>query len=64
MLGIQRRDAEQIVHYGGMAVELAMQTGSSGYIGRKLDGLQMELRPLLGDTRIANLNDQIGQLSR
>ena len=64
MLGIQRRDMEQVVHYGGMAVELAMQTGSSGYIGRKLDGLQMELRPLLGDTRIASLNEQIGQLSR
>jgi tetratricopeptide (TPR) repeat protein len=64
MLGIQRRDVEQIVHYGGIAVELAMQTGSSGYIGRKLDGLQLKLRPLLSDARVANLNGQIGQLSR
>jgi transcriptional regulator with XRE-family HTH domain/tetratricopeptide (TPR) repeat protein len=63
MLGVQRRDVGQIVHYGGMAVELAKQTGSSGYIGRKLDGLQLELRPLLSDTRIANLNEQIVQLS-
>lgn len=64
MLGIQRRHVEQVVHYGGMAVELAKQTGSSGYIGRKLDGLQVELRPLLSDARIASLNEQIAELSR
>jgi transcriptional regulator with XRE-family HTH domain len=64
MLGIQRRDVEQTVHYGGMAVDLARQTGSSGYIGRKLDGLQLELQSLLGDARIAGLNEQIVQLSR
>jgi hypothetical protein len=40
MLGIQRRDVEQVVHYGRQAVELAEQTGSRGYIGRKLQGLQ------------------------
>ena len=64
MLGIQRRDVEQVVHYGSMAVELAKQTGSSGYIGRKLDGLQLELRPLLSDARIASLNEQIASISR
>ncbi len=63
MLGIQSRDAEQVAHYGGMAVDLAMQTGSSDYIGRKLDGLQLELQPLLSNARIASLNEQIVQLS-
>jgi hypothetical protein len=62
MLGIQRRDIEQVVHYGHQAVELAQQTGSRGYIGRKLQGLQGQLAPLLGDPRLSSLNDQIASL--
>lgn len=63
MLGIQRRDVEQVVHYGRQAVELAEQTGSRGYIGRKLQSLQAQLAPLLGDPRLSSLSDQISRLS-
>jgi transcriptional regulator with XRE-family HTH domain len=63
MLGIQRHDVEQVVHYGGQAVELAQQTGSRGYIGRKLQGLQGQLAPLLSDPRLSRLNDQIASLA-
>jgi transcriptional regulator with XRE-family HTH domain len=63
MLGIQRRDVEQVVHYGGQAVELARQTDSRGYIGRKLQGLQDQLAPLLGDPRLSALNEQIVSLA-
>jgi transcriptional regulator with XRE-family HTH domain len=63
MLGIQRRDTEQVVHYGGQAVELAQQTGSRGYVGRKLQGLQAQLAPMLSDPRLSSLNDQISSLT-
>lgn len=62
MLGIQRHDVEQVVHYGSLAVELAQQTGSRGYIGRKLQGLQGQLAPLLSDPHLSSLSDQIAQL--
>jgi hypothetical protein len=63
MLGIQCRDVEQVAHYGGLAVELAQQTGSRGYIGRKLQSLQWQLVPMLSDPRLSGLSDQISQLS-
>jgi tetratricopeptide (TPR) repeat protein len=63
MLGIQRHDVEQVAHYGGLAVEAAQQTGSRGYIGRKLQSLQGQLEPLLSDPRLSNLSNQISQLS-
>jgi transcriptional regulator with XRE-family HTH domain len=62
MLGIQRRDTEQVVHYGGLAIELAEQTGSRGYIGRKLQSLQEQLVPL-SDPRLSTLSHQISQLA-
>jgi hypothetical protein len=64
VLGIHHRDIEQVVHYGTMAVEVAEQTGSAGYIGRKLQGLQTQLTPLLYNERIATLCEQISRLSR
>jgi hypothetical protein len=64
MLGIQCRDVEQVVHYGGLAVDLAQQTGSAGYIGRKLQGLQVQLEPLMADERVSNLSSQIQMLSQ
>jgi transcriptional regulator with XRE-family HTH domain len=35
-LGIRHRDTGQILHYAGQAVSIAEQTGSTGYLGRKL----------------------------
>lgn len=64
MLGIQRRDVEQVVYYGRQAVELAEQTGSRGYIGRKLQGLQAQLAPMLSDPRLSGLSDQIASLTK
>lgn len=42
--------------------ELAGQTGS-GYIGKKLEGLQARLVPLMGDGRASELHQQISALS-
>lgn len=61
-LGVQARDLDQVLDYGGQAVELAEQTRSSGYIGRKLQGLQAQLAPLLSDNRAAQLSDRIAKL--
>ncbi|WP_234347809.1 hypothetical protein [Streptomyces specialis] len=59
--GIQQRDVEKILAYAHAAVELAQRTGS-GYVGRKLQALQVRLAPLLTDQRILQLNDQISTL--
>jgi len=58
VLGVHRRDSEQVLEYASAAVELAEHTGS-GYVGRRLQGLQAKLRPLLSDRRVAELDHQI-----
>lgn len=63
LLGVQRRDPEQVVAFTAEAVEAARQTGS-GVINRKLRGLQQYLLPLLRDRRIRRLNDDITALTR
>lgn len=63
MLGVERRDLDQILSYGSDAVAVAEQTHSSGYVGRKLQTLQTELTSLLNDRRVALLNDRITQVS-
>ena len=62
VLGAQRRDIDQVLHYAAGAVDLAEQTGSTGYVGRKLCHLQAEVRPLLADARVAELNERITRL--
>ncbi len=62
LLGVQRRDPEQVVAFTAEAVEAARQTGS-GVINRKLRGLQQHLLPLLHDGRIRRLNDDITALT-
>jgi transcriptional regulator with XRE-family HTH domain len=62
VLGAQRRDIDQVLHYAADAVDLAEQTGSTGYVGRKLCHLQAEVRPLLADARVAELNERITRL--
>ncbi|SEF55661.1 Helix-turn-helix [Nonomuraea solani] len=62
-LGIQRRSLDQFLHYAGDAVDLAEQTQSAGYVGRKLHSVQKQLQPLLSDSRVVQLNDRIARLS-
>ncbi|MFJ9517529.1 helix-turn-helix transcriptional regulator [Kitasatospora sp. NPDC101801] len=62
-LGAQQRDVDQVLHYSRAAIELAGQTGS-GFIGKKLQGLQLRLAPLMADGRVSDLHHQISALSR
>ncbi|MFD2420034.1 transcriptional regulator [Amycolatopsis pigmentata] len=61
-VGIQRRDADQIVMYGNAALDAALQTGSAGYLGRKLHGLRPQLKPFLVDGHVRHLDQQIARL--
>jgi hypothetical protein len=63
LLGVQRGDVDQVLKYGGTALESAQHTGS-GWIGRKLQDVQAQLAPLASDTRITELDDQITALTR
>ncbi|MFH8347219.1 hypothetical protein [Streptomyces sp. NPDC018045] len=53
-IGAKRRDAEQVVTYGGEAVGLA-GASSSGYVARRLRALCDEFGPLSRDRRVAEL---------
>ncbi|MEU9194858.1 helix-turn-helix domain-containing protein [Streptomyces hundungensis] len=61
-IGIQKRNIDQLVSYASQAVDLAAQT-KSGYVVRKLEGLQVQLQSLPSDGRVTALNDQITALS-
>ncbi len=58
MVGVQRGDVNQLVTYADAALEIAVQTGS-GFISRKLQGLRGHLVPLLGNSQVRQLNQQI-----
>jgi transcriptional regulator with XRE-family HTH domain len=62
LVGIQRRDLDQMLRYGHDAIDLAEQTQSSGYVGRKLQILKTEMKPFLTDNRAAQLTDRIANL--
>ncbi|WP_395296404.1 helix-turn-helix domain-containing protein [Kitasatospora hibisci] len=62
-LGAERGDLDQVVQYSEAAIELADRTGS-GFIGKKLVGLQGRLAPLLSEGRVSALNQKITALSR
>lgn len=57
-LGVQRRDLARAEAHANVAMEAMRETGS-GFIGRKLQGLQAQLVPLLGDGRARQLHAQI-----
>lgn len=61
LLGVQRRDVDQLVSYANEALNIARQRGS-GWVGRKLYGLQMQLEPLKEDRRVRDLTGQISAL--
>ncbi|MEV7196768.1 helix-turn-helix transcriptional regulator [Streptomyces sp. NPDC093510] len=60
-IGAKRRDPEQVVAYGTEALRLARQS-SSGYVARRLKGLQAEIGAL-ADSRVAALGAEIAALS-
>lgn len=63
MIGVQRGDVNQLVTYADAALEIAVQTGS-GFIDRKLQGLRGHLTPLLRNSQVRQLNQQIMTLSK
>ena len=60
-VGAKQRDPDQVLTYGGEALKLARQT-SSGYVARRLQGLQAEIGSLAGDRRVAELRAGIAAL--
>ena len=62
LVGIQRRDLDQLLRYGHDAIDLAEQTQSSGYVGRKLQILKTQLDPFAADNRATQLTDRIANL--
>ncbi|MEU4561517.1 helix-turn-helix transcriptional regulator [Actinoplanes sp. NPDC023936] len=64
LLGVRRRDADHVLEHAGVALELAEQTHSTGYLGRKLQGLRAQLGPMRTDDRIAVLDHRISRVER
>lgn len=60
-VGAKRHDVEHVMAYGGEALRLAKQSGS-GYIARRLQGLQVDLQRCGRDGRVAAFNTEIGSL--
>jgi hypothetical protein len=63
MIGVQRGDVDQLVTYADEVLEIAVQTGS-GFISRKLQGLQGHLVPLLGNSQVRQVNQRIMDVCR
>ncbi|MGQ0841771.1 helix-turn-helix domain-containing protein [Actinokineospora sp.] len=61
MIGVHRRDPEQVVAYTDAVLATARHTGS-GVVVRKLRGLQPHLAPLLADQQIQRLDAEITSL--
>ncbi|MEV6849239.1 helix-turn-helix transcriptional regulator [Actinoplanes sp. NPDC051411] len=58
-IGVRRHDPDEILVHGHAAINLAVQSNSLGYVGRKLRALQTRLTPFNSDPRIAALDDRI-----
>jgi len=63
MIGLQRGDVDQLISYTEATLEIATHTGS-GFISRKLQELQSHLAPLLENSRVRQLDQQIIVISR
>ncbi|MFE0132816.1 multiprotein-bridging factor 1 family protein [Streptomyces sp. NPDC059037] len=61
-IGAKRRDPDQVLTFGREALRLARQS-SSGYVARRLQGLQAEIGSLAHDRRVAELGAEIATLS-
>ncbi|WP_435178356.1 helix-turn-helix domain-containing protein [Actinacidiphila sp. bgisy145] len=62
MIGARRHDVDRLLSYGTAAVELAERT-SSGYIGKKLEGLRGYLAPFRADKRVSDFSERISSLT-
>lgn len=61
-LGLQRRDIDQLVAHADAAVEIARSTGS-GWVERKLTGLNKQLTPLMGEPRVTQLSHKLASFT-
>jgi len=61
MIGVHRRDPDEVTTYVNAALAIARQTGS-GVIAHKLRGLQPNLTPLLTDQKVQRLDAEITEL--
>ncbi|MEW1633739.1 helix-turn-helix domain-containing protein [Streptomyces sp. NPDC093801] len=62
VIGVKRRDSDQVVAFTREALDLA-HASSSGYIARRLRSLCDEFGPLSRDHRVAGLRAEIASLS-
>ncbi|MBG6098033.1 helix-turn-helix domain-containing protein [Nocardioides luteus] len=61
-LGLQQGDVDQLVVHADAAVEVAKGTGS-GWVERKLTGLNKQLTPLMGEPRVNELSQKLASFS-
>ncbi|MER6052300.1 helix-turn-helix transcriptional regulator [Streptomyces sp. NPDC001793] len=62
-VGAKRRDAEQVVTYGGEALRLAKRSGS-GYLARRLQALRGDLKTCGRNRRVVELNTEVDVLRK
>jgi hypothetical protein len=62
MIGARLHDIDRVTTYAGQAL-IAAQHTKSGYVMKKLTGLQPHLVPLLANRAVRQLGDQITHLS-
>jgi len=62
LTGVQRRDLDMLVAHADAALDLARRTGS-GVIVRRLQDLQTQLAPMLGDMKVHRLYERIAAVS-
>lgn len=58
MIGARHHYVDRLLSHGTATVELAERT-SSGYIGKKLEGLCGYLAPFLADKRVSDFSERI-----
>ncbi|GAA1649062.1 hypothetical protein [Actinoplanes couchii] len=58
-VGIHRQDPDEVLLHSHAALDLAEQSRSPGYVGRKLHTLRSQLEPMLADRRIGSLHERI-----
>lgn len=63
VLGLQQGDIEQLVSNADAAIEIARDTGS-GWLGRKLFGLQLQLAPLMTNQQVSQLGRELASITR
>ncbi|XVU29048.1 transcriptional regulator [Actinoplanes sp. CA-054009] len=59
VVGLRRHDADEVLQHAHAAVDIAEESRSPGYLGRRLRSLQAQLDPFMSDPRIVSLDDRI-----